>query len=151
MAAKAAILDFRSERFYLFLINLSPWCWLPSFKSIGLLVQKKRKIDFQDGGQGGHLGFPIRTILAIFDLQVTLMLPTKFQISWPFISEEEVKNSFARWPPWWPSWISYQNNISFFVLQVTLMLPISSFKPTEKQIFKMATTAAILDFRLEPF
>ena len=41
-------------------------CFLASLESIGLLVQeKKRKIDFQDGG---HLGFPIGTILAIFDL-----------------------------------------------------------------------------------
>ena len=29
---------------------------------------------------GGHLGFPIVIILAIFDLQVTPMLPTKFPI-----------------------------------------------------------------------
>ena len=28
--------------------------------------EKKRKIDFQDGDHGGHLGFPIRTILVIF-------------------------------------------------------------------------------------
>ena len=36
---------------------------LPTMESIGFLVQeKKRKLDFQDGG---HLGFPIRTILAI--------------------------------------------------------------------------------------
>ena len=40
--------------------------------------------DFQDGGHGGHLGFPIGTILAIFDLQVTLMLPSKFRVKWPF-------------------------------------------------------------------
>ena len=33
---------------------------------------------------GGKLGFLIRTIVAIFDLQVTLMLPTKFRVSWPF-------------------------------------------------------------------
>ena len=45
------------------------------------LVQEKRKIDFQDGGNGGHLGFPMGTILAIFDLQVTLMLPTKFPVN----------------------------------------------------------------------
>ena len=38
------------------------------------------KIDFQDGG---HLGFPIGIILAIFDLQVTPMLPTKYQVNWP--------------------------------------------------------------------
>ena len=37
--------------------------------------RRKSKKYFQDGGHGGHLGFPIGTILAIFDLQVTLMLP----------------------------------------------------------------------------
>ena len=57
-------------------------CFLPSFKSVGLLVQEKKwKIDFQDGSPGSHFGFPIRTILAIFHLQVTLMLPTKFQVN----------------------------------------------------------------------
>ena len=35
------------------------------------------------------LGFPIRTILAIFYLQDTPMLPTKFQVNWPFGSGEE--------------------------------------------------------------
>ena len=40
-----------------------------------------KKIDVQDGSHGGHLGFSIGTILAILDLQVTLMLPTKFQVS----------------------------------------------------------------------
>ena len=59
-------------------------------ESTGLSVQeKKRKIDFQDGGHGGHLGFPIGTILAIFDLQVTLMVPSKFGVNWPFGSGEE--------------------------------------------------------------
>ena len=53
-----------------------------SLESIGLSVQeKKRKIDFQDGGHGGHLGFLIGTILAIFDLQVILMLPSKFAVN----------------------------------------------------------------------
>ena len=33
-----------------------------------------------------HLAFLIRTILAIFDLQVTLMLPIKFKVNWPFSS-----------------------------------------------------------------
>ena len=50
------------------------------FQVIGLLVQKKRKIDFQDGLHGNHLGFTIRTILAIFDQQVTPMLPTMVAI-----------------------------------------------------------------------
>ena len=30
-----------------------------SFKSIGLSVQEKFNIDFEDGGHGSHLGFPI--------------------------------------------------------------------------------------------
>ena len=110
MAATAAILDFGLELFYLFLIYKSPQCFLPSFKSIGHLVQKRGKIEFQDDCQGSHLGFQIGMILAIFDLHVTLMLPTKLQIKWPFSSGEEAKKKF-----------------------------------------KMATTAAILDFRSEQF
>ena len=31
---------------------------------------EKSKIDFQDGGYGGHFGFPISMILAIFHLHV---------------------------------------------------------------------------------
>ena len=49
------------------LLSMSSRCFLPSFKSIGLSFQeKKRKIDFQYGGHGGHLGYPIGMILAIF-------------------------------------------------------------------------------------
>ena len=72
---------------------MSPRCSLASLESFAFSVQeKKRKIDFQDGGNGGHLGFPIGTILAIFDLQVTLMLPSKFGVNCLFSSGEEAKN-----------------------------------------------------------
>ena len=37
-----------------------------------------------------------RKKLAIFDLQVTQILPTKFQVNWPLGSEEEVQNRFPR-------------------------------------------------------
>ena len=97
----------------LFLIYKSPLCILLSFKSTGLSVQeKKRKINFQDGRHGGHLGFPIGTILAVFYLQVTSMLPTKFQVKRPFGSREEAKNRFL-----------IGMILSVFDLQVTLMLP----------------------------
>ena len=43
--------------------------------------RKEAQIDFQDGRH--DLGFPIRMILAIFDLQVTPMLPI-FRVDWPF-------------------------------------------------------------------
>ena len=109
MAAMAAILDFQSARFSLFLIYKSPRCFLASLEAIGLSVQeKKRKLDFQDGG---HLGFPIGTILAIFDLQVTPMLPSKFGVNWPFGSGEEAKNRFSRWRP---SWISDRHDFCYF-------------------------------------
>ena len=92
-----------------------PWCFLQSLESIGLSAQeKKRKIDFQDGDHGGHLGFPIRTILATFDLQVTPMLPTKFRVNWHLRLGEEAKNRFSRWPPWRPSWIYDQQNFSYY-------------------------------------
>ena len=101
--------------FSYFFINKSPRCFLASLVSIDLLVQeKKRKINFQDGGHGSHLGFPIGTILAIFDLQVTPMLPSKFGVDWPFGSGEETKIRFSRWPPWWPSWISDRHDFSYF-------------------------------------
>ena len=74
---------------------------------------EEAKNRFQDGRHGGHPGFPIGTILAIFDLQVTPMLPTMFQVNWPFCSGG-AKNRFSRWPPWRPSWISYRNNFSYF-------------------------------------
>ena len=73
----------------LFLIYKSPRCFLPSFESVGLLVQENnRKIYFQEGIYCGHLGFSNGRTLAIFDLQVTPMLPTKFRVDWLFGSGE---------------------------------------------------------------
>ena len=92
----AAILDFLLERFYLLLTYRSPRCFLPSFESIGIWgEEKKRKIDFQDGCHCGHLGFMISTILAIFDvINVTPMLPNKFGVNWPFGLGEAQKKIF---------------------------------------------------------
>ena len=58
--------------------------------SVGFSIQlRKFKIDFQDGGHDSHLGFPNRTISAIFDLKVVPILPTKFGVIWPFNSGDE--------------------------------------------------------------
>ena len=73
--------------------------------------------------RGSHLWFPIRTILAILDLQVTLMLPTKFQVSWPFGSGEEANNTFSRWPPCGHLGFLIRMLLAIFDLHVTLMLP----------------------------
>ena len=75
---------------------------------------EEAKKDFQDGHHGGHLGFPVSMILATFDLQVTLMRPSKFGVNRPFGSGEEEKNRFSRWRPWRPTWISDWNNFSYF-------------------------------------
>ena len=74
----------------------SPLCFQPSFKSIGLSEQEeKRKFDFQDGGHGSHAGFLFGMILAIFYLQVTPILPTKFPVKIGFsVQEKKRKKDF---------------------------------------------------------
>ena len=79
------------------------------------------KTDFQDGRHSLNMGFPIATIWAIFHLQVTPMLPTKFRLNLPFNSEEG-KNRFSGWPP---SWISIGTILAIFIIQVIQMLPIN--------------------------
>ena len=64
-----------------------------------------------DAHMVADLGFEIRTILVIFELQVTQMLPTKFQVNLPFGSGEEAKNRFSRLP-WW---ISNRNDFSYIL------------------------------------
>ena len=76
---------------------------------------EEAKTRFSRWPHDRHLGFPIGTILAIFELQVTLMLSTKFWISWHFGSGEEAKNKFSRWPLWQPSWISDQTIFADFL------------------------------------
>ena len=108
--------------FFFFLIYKSPRCSLPSFESIGLSVQeKKRKIDFQDGR---HLGFPIGTILAIFNLQVIPMLPTSFRLSWPFGSGKEAKKrEFQDGRHSGDFGFPIETILAIFDLQVAPMLP----------------------------
>ena len=84
-------------------------------------------------------------MFAIFDLQVTPMLPTKFQVNWPFCLGEEAKNRCGHLG------FSIRTILAIFDTQVTLMLPIKfrvnwpfgSGEEAKKQIFKML---AILDF-----
>ena len=62
---------------------------------MGLLVQEKtRKIAFQAGVHDGNLGYPIGKTLAIFNLQVTVMLSIKFQVNWLLVKEGKRKRNF---------------------------------------------------------
>ena len=87
-----------------------------------MVQEKKGKIDFQDGG---HLGFPIRMILAIFHLQVTLVLPTKFQVIWPFGSGGEAQNRFFKIAAM-VTILDFRLKLALFDLQVTQRLPSKS-------------------------
>ena len=75
-----------------------------------------------------------------------------------FLFRRGGENRFSSWRPWQPFWISDQNVLSYLrSTSPRCLLP--SFKSTtfwfrrrsEKQIFKMAATAAILDFQSEKF
>ena len=74
-----------------------------------LFQEKKRKINFQDGGRGGHLGFPIGTRIS----------ENRFQDGG---SGEEAKKRFSRLRQWRPVWIFHRNNLAVLYLQVTPML-----------------------------
>ena len=102
------------------------------------------------------LDFQIGKILAIFYLQMTQMLPTKFRVNWPF-SSGEAKNRFSKWPSWRSFWISDLNDFSYFLSTndpdasyiVSKLIGLSVQEKKRKKIFKMATMAAILDFQSE--
>ena len=86
-------------------------------------LEKKLKIDFQ---YGSHLGFLIRTSLAIFDLQVPPTVSTKFRVCWHFISGKEAQNRFSRWRP---SWISERTILAILTYKLSgYFLP--SVEPT---------------------
>ena len=116
-------------------------------------------MDFQDGGYGGHFGYPISTSLTIFDLQVALILHTKFRVICSFRLGEEVKKTFSRRRVWWPSWNSTCNGFSYFwstsqtdtSYQVSSQMTFRVRKRSSKEIFKMATVASTLDFGQEWF
>ena len=48
--------------------------------------------EFQDGHHGGHLKYQNRTILAILNLHVATMSPTKFQLNPTYGSGGDVEN-----------------------------------------------------------
>ena len=87
-------------------------------------MQMCRKIDFQDGCHGGHLGYPIGTILAIFDLQVTPMSPTKFVESIGLsVQEKKLNIDFQDGGHGGHLGFLIRTILAIFDLQVTLMLP----------------------------
>ena len=70
---------------------------------------------------GGHLGYRIRTILAILNLYVTVMPPTKFQLNQTYAVWEEM--SFEEFQD--GSHLGYLNRMILAILNlcVTVMPP----------------------------
>ena len=103
-----------------FFIYKSLRCFLPSFRSISLSIQKKkRKIDFQYACHGSHLGFPIGTVFAVFLSTIFApMLLLSFDSICLSAQEKKRKNRFSRWPPCWPAWISIGTIFASLNLQV---------------------------------
>ena len=92
------------------------------------------------------------TILAIFYLQVALILPTKFPVSWPFSSGDKGQNRFSRWPIL--DFQSEQFLLIFICKSSIYFLPcfasVSLLIQVECKIdFKMAAMEATLDFQSE--
>ena len=79
-----------------------------------------RKIDFQDGG---HLGFLIGSILTIFDLQVTLMLPRKLESTGFLVQEKKRKIDFQDGCHGGHLGFPIGTILAIFDLQITPMLP----------------------------
>ena len=96
--------------------------------SNGLSVQKKFEIDFQESG---HLGFLIKKKLAIFDLQVTPILPIKFQ-ELAFLFSDGGHLGFLIGMVL----AIFSYNLSYISFQVSSQLAFRS--RSSKQIFKMA-------------
>ena len=80
MTAMATILDFWSEWFSYLDILVTPKLSITLQDNRPFVSgEEAKKLDFQDGGHGGHLGFPIGTILAIFYLPSFMSICLSFQ------------------------------------------------------------------------
>ena len=70
---------------------MSPKCLPPSFSLIPLIVPEQISFqDFQAGHHGSNLGYWNETNLAILNLHVTPMPPTKVELNQTYNSEADI-------------------------------------------------------------
>ena len=96
---------------------------------------------------GGYHGFPIGMNLVIFDLQVTVILHTKFQINWPLVSREESQHRFSRWQLWQPSWTSDGKDFIYFR---STNCPDTSYQVSSQLVFQFMRRSSKLIFSRWP-
>ena len=134
-----------------------PQCISPSFDSIWLTIQMQMWFEvFQDGCRGDHLGYWNRTILAILNLYVASMPPTKFLLNPTFGVGGDVFWRISKWPPSWISvWNYFSNSESSCPLnasyQVSTQSDLSFERSSSLNNFKMASMAVILDIEMQRF
>ena len=155
-----AILDTGTWRFKQFLISMSLRCLPRSFSSNWLTIWEQIWCEeFQNGYNGGHLGYQNETILAILNLNVAPMPPTKFGLNPTSRSGADVVWRFSRWPPWQLCWISERNDFCNSESpcpldashQISAQSDFRFRRRCRLKRFKMATVAAILDIGTERF
>ena len=96
---------------------MSPKCLPPSFGSIWLTVREQITTeDFQDDHRGSHLGHCNKMILAILNLHVTQMPPTKFWLNLTYHLGADVVWRFPRWLP------EYRNRMILAILNLYVAL-----------------------------
>ena len=64
-----------------------------------------------------------QTLLVIFDLQVALIIPTKFQVNWPFGQEKIIKTDFQDGSHGSQFGFQIRTILAIFYLQVAPIFP----------------------------
>ena len=135
---------------------LSFWCCQSSLGSTCITVWEEMSFEeFQDG----HLRCWNGMYLAVLNLHVSPMPPTKFQLNPIYRSGEDVFSRFSRWPLSRPSWISEWNDFSWYESLycsdashlVSIQSDLRFGRRCRLEIFKMAQMATILDIGMEWF
>ena len=141
-----------TEQFLQFLISMSLQCLLSSFSSIKLMVWEGMSFkEFQDSHSGSHLGYMIETIIAVLNLHVSPMPPTKFRLNPPYHLGADADWRFSKWPPWHDfssSEFLCHSNASH---QVSAQIDLRFERRCGLKNFEIATMAAILDIGKEWF
>ena len=139
-------------------VSMSPKCLPPSFSLIRLTVPEQMSFqDFQAGHLHGHLGYWNGTNLALLNLHVTQMPPTKVNPTYSLGADMVWR--FSKRPPWGQSWISEQKDFSNSEClccsdvfhQISAQSNLQFVRRCCLKIFKMADMAAILDIGTEWF
>ena len=114
--------------------------------------------DLKDCCCVGHHGYRNKMFLAILNLHVTPMSPTKFWLNLTYRSGADKVWRFSSRPSWVPSWIlewnNFSNSESLCCCDASHQVSAQSnlqFGTCHLKISKMAAVAALLDIGTEQF